>query len=207
MENESKSFWSTIPGLLTGLAGLITAITGLILIFHNPGSVNQNPYRGDTTRSISDNNPPTSSTDLTRTGTIVIPGSVSTPTLEDKNVLTRGNEIRKIIGQWKFTWYSNLSGNTLTGTLSLEANESSGENDVKGHMETDSKDWLSFSGDVKGIFSNNLLTLTRPTGVKDIIQYYSLTYDDNSGSFAGSFTNGDAASETYKDQGTLMLRR
>src|SRR6266513_4775056 len=30
------TFWTTIPGMLTGLAGVITAIVALIALFHEP---------------------------------------------------------------------------------------------------------------------------------------------------------------------------
>jgi hypothetical protein len=31
---DTKSFWATLPGILTGIAGVITAIGGLLLILH-----------------------------------------------------------------------------------------------------------------------------------------------------------------------------
>lgn len=34
-QNRKKSFWSTLPGILTGLAAVITAITGLYLAFRD----------------------------------------------------------------------------------------------------------------------------------------------------------------------------
>lgn len=36
-EESNKSFWTTIPGILTALGGIITAVTGLIIALH-PGS-------------------------------------------------------------------------------------------------------------------------------------------------------------------------
>ena len=43
MAEESKRWWQTIPGILTGIAGLIAAITGLIVAIPKPvPSVNVN---------------------------------------------------------------------------------------------------------------------------------------------------------------------
>ena len=36
-EQESKSFWTTLPGLITAIAGLITAIGGFLLILNQIG--------------------------------------------------------------------------------------------------------------------------------------------------------------------------
>lgn len=37
--NDKKSFWTTLPGILTGLAGLITAIGGLIVVLYSQGLI------------------------------------------------------------------------------------------------------------------------------------------------------------------------
>ncbi len=37
MADESKSFWTTVPGLLTAIAALLTASTGAYLAFHRGG--------------------------------------------------------------------------------------------------------------------------------------------------------------------------
>jgi hypothetical protein len=42
-ESESKTWWQTLPGLLTAAAGAITAITGLLLAFHQMGFFNHTP--------------------------------------------------------------------------------------------------------------------------------------------------------------------
>lgn len=34
---EQKSFWSTLPGIITGIAGVITAVTGLIIALNQMG--------------------------------------------------------------------------------------------------------------------------------------------------------------------------
>jgi hypothetical protein len=36
-EPRSKSWWSTLPGVLTAIAGIITAVTGLIVTLHQAG--------------------------------------------------------------------------------------------------------------------------------------------------------------------------
>jgi hypothetical protein len=33
-ESKSQSWWTTLPGILTGLAALVTAVSGLIIAFH-----------------------------------------------------------------------------------------------------------------------------------------------------------------------------
>lgn len=45
-ESEAKqSFWSTIPGILTGVAALLTAVTGLFLAFnHQQSSTSSNEH-------------------------------------------------------------------------------------------------------------------------------------------------------------------
>ena len=35
--DSKKSFWTTLPGILTGLAALITAIGGVIVALHSSG--------------------------------------------------------------------------------------------------------------------------------------------------------------------------
>jgi len=35
--SEKKSFWVTLPGILTGIAAIITAVAGLLLILHQVG--------------------------------------------------------------------------------------------------------------------------------------------------------------------------
>ncbi len=41
--NEKESFWSTAPGILTGIAAIITAITGLIIALNAAGIITINP--------------------------------------------------------------------------------------------------------------------------------------------------------------------
>lgn len=38
-KNEEKSFWSTVPGILTGIAAIITAISGLIIALNAAGII------------------------------------------------------------------------------------------------------------------------------------------------------------------------
>lgn len=39
--SEQKSFWQTVPGILTAIAGLITAIVSLITILHSTGLIGE----------------------------------------------------------------------------------------------------------------------------------------------------------------------
>ena len=43
-DKESRSFWITLPGILTGIAALLTAVAGLILAFKPNPPVPQPPY-------------------------------------------------------------------------------------------------------------------------------------------------------------------
>lgn len=38
-KNEEKSFWSTVPGILTGIAAIISAIGGLVLALNAAGLI------------------------------------------------------------------------------------------------------------------------------------------------------------------------
>jgi len=40
---ESRSWWQTLPGLLTAAAGTITALTGLFVALHQVGCLGRNP--------------------------------------------------------------------------------------------------------------------------------------------------------------------
>lgn len=44
---KKKSFWITVPGIITALAALITALTGLIAIMPGPGSNGEGNDVGD----------------------------------------------------------------------------------------------------------------------------------------------------------------
>ena len=41
-EQEPKSFWNTLPGIITAITGLITAIGGLLVILNEVGLLNTN---------------------------------------------------------------------------------------------------------------------------------------------------------------------
>lgn len=43
MANDGKGFWSSLPGVLTGVAGVIAAITGLYLAFKPASPINPAP--------------------------------------------------------------------------------------------------------------------------------------------------------------------
>ena len=39
---EKHSFWSTMPGMLTGIAAIVTAVSGLLLVFYQTGILDKN---------------------------------------------------------------------------------------------------------------------------------------------------------------------
>ena len=41
--SEKKSFWTTLPGILTGVAGIITATGGLLVVFYQIGVIGPEP--------------------------------------------------------------------------------------------------------------------------------------------------------------------
>ncbi len=50
MSDKSRGFWSSFPGILTGLAAVITAVTGLIIAVNGGnGSDVENPIKDDNT--------------------------------------------------------------------------------------------------------------------------------------------------------------
>jgi len=65
-ENDSKSWWQTMPGILTGLAAIITAVTGLML------ALNRTSGRSDAVTPSSTSSPPPITRDAR-------PASASTP--------------------------------------------------------------------------------------------------------------------------------
>jgi hypothetical protein len=75
-ENNSPSWWQTMPGILTGLAAIITAATGLMLAF------NRTSGRSDAVTPSSASSPPAVSREATPTSTAVSPaasGEISLP--------------------------------------------------------------------------------------------------------------------------------
>lgn len=49
MSESNKSFWSTVPGLVTGLAGLLTGIVGLVTVLIQLGVIGGGHDSGDKT--------------------------------------------------------------------------------------------------------------------------------------------------------------
>jgi len=68
-ENNSPSWWQTMPGILTGLAAIITAVTGLLLAF------NRTTGRSDPVAPSSASSPPTVSREARPTSTPASPAS------------------------------------------------------------------------------------------------------------------------------------
>lgn len=52
-ESEKASFWSTLPGILTGIATLITAVAGLLAILYNTGAIgNKTPPNNNASPNV-----------------------------------------------------------------------------------------------------------------------------------------------------------
>ena len=45
--SETKSFWTTLPGILTGIAGIITAIGGLLVVLYQIQVIGPNRISGE----------------------------------------------------------------------------------------------------------------------------------------------------------------
>jgi hypothetical protein len=45
--SETKSFWTTLPGILTGIAGIITAIGGLLVVLYQIEVIGPNRISGE----------------------------------------------------------------------------------------------------------------------------------------------------------------
>jgi hypothetical protein len=55
--SEQKSFFSTLPGIITGIAGLVTAIAGLILALHQIGVIGLGTSKDSKPTPIEDKKP------------------------------------------------------------------------------------------------------------------------------------------------------
>jgi PEGA domain len=77
MTDEKKSFWTTLPGILTGLAALITAVGGIILLLnHKPkddSQVNKNDIKNE--KPITDPDNEICSPTYGLEGSPVVPGT------------------------------------------------------------------------------------------------------------------------------------
>jgi len=58
---EKKSFWSTMPGLITGIAAIVTGLAALIPIMLNLTSKSPNKHSGSTTPAATQSGSPTPS--------------------------------------------------------------------------------------------------------------------------------------------------
>jgi hypothetical protein len=82
-ESEGKqNFWTTLPGILTGVAALLTAATGLLVIAYPHGFSNQkeNPATAVSAPTDAGTQPPVS-------GANAAPGSFPTPTPAQKGTV------------------------------------------------------------------------------------------------------------------------
>jgi len=90
MEPNSKNWWSTLPGVITAIAGTLTAITGLIIALDQIGFFKANPNRQQTSQQQQ------SSTNSTTTKSEVLKkenagnGSSKEITIDKKPVHLRG---------------------------------------------------------------------------------------------------------------------
>jgi hypothetical protein len=50
-DTDKKSFWSTLPGVITAIAALITAIGGILLTLHQIGTVHNPQFYCETMSS------------------------------------------------------------------------------------------------------------------------------------------------------------
>jgi hypothetical protein len=71
------TFWTTLPGILTGLAALVTAIVGLLALFNGGGGRQSNaPASGSALGLPNQGSPQTTSTSTQAAATSRLPGGV-----------------------------------------------------------------------------------------------------------------------------------
>ena len=99
-----------------------------------------------------------------------------------------------VSGFWKYKMHSNLSGNTVQGSLTLTQDGTT----VSGVLENTFDNTKS---GVKGAFVGNALELSRDTGM-DTVQNFRLT-KQNDNKLAGTFDNVGK----WPDKGTIEIER
>lgn len=198
MADESKSFWSTLPGFFTGLAALITAITGLAIYFNPKPAEANRTYQTQGASYTSTETPRQNETEVSKPG-----DKKDEPTVP----VVPPKPITKIEGVWSFVLHSDASNNTLNGKVTIQSNESKGENFFIGHIETDNKtQWNNFSSDLEGTFINNEIKFSRTTGVPNVSQLFELSFVSEN-KYTGTFHNAGDPSPAYKDNGTMVIER
>ena len=66
MEPNSKSWWTTLPGIITSVAGALTAITGLIIALNQAGCFKNHDRQETNAQKQSSDSPVTTESDVTR---------------------------------------------------------------------------------------------------------------------------------------------
>jgi len=87
--SEQKSWWSTLPGMITAFAGIITAITGLILALNQVGFFNKSEEKNKEALTM-----PASKNNGTEKATSVENKSVATPGAKNIEVKFSMNSIK-----------------------------------------------------------------------------------------------------------------
>ena len=57
-DDQPKSWWQTIPGILTGIAGIVTAIASLVAVLHQVGYLGTGDVNTDNNSDTSSENAP-----------------------------------------------------------------------------------------------------------------------------------------------------
>ncbi len=174
---ERSGFWSTLPGILTALAGIIGAISAsYVAIKSIPAS----------TQSTSQH-PVTSINTVSTQEPTQIPkqagGAISLPSPSQYSVS----------GIWEYDAESQVSGAKCTNRLRLTMDGPS----VIGVFDT-----CDHTGSgVEGTFQNNILEFSRNTGLATV-QQFKLT-KVNANQFSGRFWNEGE----ILDAGTIVIRK
>ncbi len=176
---ERSGFWSTLPGILTALAGIIGAISAsYVAIKSIPASTqstNQNSITSLNTLSVSTKEP-TKNPNQVGGSTVLPPPSKYS-----------------VSGIWEYDAESQVSGAKCTNRLRLTMDGPA----VIGVFDT-----CDHTGSgVEGTFQNNILEFSRNTGLATV-QQFKLT-KVNANQFSGRFWNEGK----ILDAGTIVIRK
>jgi hypothetical protein len=107
-------------------------------------------------------------------------------------------------GQWTFKWHSEISGQTLKGTLTLEPD---GETGIKGRIETFTGEWNNISANLTGSLKDDELIFCRDTGYSDVTQCFKLARISKN-KFTGTFENKNLTNSVgLSDHGLFDMNR
>lgn len=95
MSNSNRRFWSSIPGLVTGLAGVVTAIVGLVTVLINLDVIGGDSGNGTDDPTVSTSTaPPSGATTVPRAGTAgAAPTFEVTPTAVNLTLLNTDDDV------------------------------------------------------------------------------------------------------------------